>query len=226
MNGGAPGWAPEALRVVALTRFGALLAVVGLLAVCALAGHAGARMRFRWRGPLFQAALVLLLIPDHVILPAQVVSSAAGRTLGGQFVWRILGSHHIRLHLALGLLLLRQCFRYVPVEYEEAAWLEGAGPWRAFCRAALPRTTLALALLAVFVSRAVFDAAHAFLSFFPGFTASGFAPDSMIYFFAVARDWRNGDVAGILVGTVPLLVVCLFGLRHWSRGRAGGGIRD
>ena len=226
MNGGAPAWSPEALRVVALTRFGALPAVVGILAVCALAGHAGARMRFRWRGPLFWAALVLLLIPDHVILPAQVVSSAAGRTLGGQFVWRILGSHHLRLHLALGLLLLRQCFRHIPVEYEEAAWLEGAGPWRAFCRVELPRATGALALLAIFLSRAVFDALHEFPALPPALRATDFAAGGISGLIAPARDWRNDELAGILVGTVPLLLVWLFGRRQLLRRRVSAGIRD
>ncbi len=229
MNGGTPGWSPEELRVVALAHFYALLVVVGILATCALAGHACARMRFRWRSPFLWAALALLLMPDLMILPSLLVSSSPGggqaETLQGQLAWRIVGSHHMRLHLALGVLLLRQCFRHVPVEYEEAALLEGAGPWQGFCRAALPMTTLAITLLAMFVSRAVFDAVHEFLSPHSAFRAIDFAPGSMIDFFTTARDWRNGDVVVIIVGIAPLPVLCFFGLRRLSQGRAVGGIR-
>lgn len=229
MNGAAPYWSPEALRLFALAHLYAVFAVVGILAMCALAGYAWARMRFRWRGPFLWAALALLLMPDQIILLSLLVSSSFGRgqaeTLLGVLAWRIVGSHYMRLHLAFGVLLLRQCFRHLPVEYEEAALLEGAGPWQGFCRAALPPATLAIALLAIFVSRAVFDAVHLHLSSHPAFAATGFAPGRILDFFAAARDWRNGEVAGILVGIVPLPLVCFFGLRRLSQGRAVGGIK-
>lgn len=225
MNGGAPAWLPAALPAVALAWIYATLVVVGMLALPTLAGHALARMPFRWHGPLFWSALVLLLMPDHVLLPALHLSSAPGGTLEGQFAWRIAGSYHMRLHLALGVLLLRQCFRRVPAEYESAARLEGAGPWQGFCRAALPLATPVIALLALFVSRAVFDAVHELPALSGALHESALARGGMIDFFALARDWRNSEVAGILVGTAPLPLVFLFGLRRWSRGRVSGGIR-
>lgn len=225
MNGGAPAWSPEALRVVALVHLYALVAVVGMLAVCTLAGHALARMRFRWRDPLLWSALLLLLMPDHLVLPSLHLSSAPGGTPEGQFAWRVLGSHHMRLHLALGVFLLRQCFRRVPADCEGAALLEGAGHWQGFCRAALPLTTPVIALLAFFVSRAVFDAVHELPALSGALNATAFARGGMIDVLAVARDWRNGGLAGILVGTAPLPLVFLFGLNRVSRGRMSGGIR-
>ncbi len=224
MNGVTPFASPETLRVVALVYGYALVALVGILATCALAGHAGARMRFRWRGPLLWSALALLLMPDQMVLPSLLVSSRPGASLEGEFAWRIIGSHHMRLHLALGVLLLQRCFRHVPLEYEEAALLEGAGPWQGFCRAALPPTTPALALLAIVVSRSLFDNVPELLSLYPGPEAGALARGGLIDFSAVARDWRIGELAGILVGTVPLLIVFLFGLRRWSQGRVSGGI--
>ena len=101
MNGGTPAWLPAAFPPVALAWLYASLVVVGMLALCTLAGHALARMRYRWHGPLFWSALVLLLMPDHVLLPSLHLSSAPGGTLEGQFAWRVAGSHHMRLHLAL-----------------------------------------------------------------------------------------------------------------------------
>lgn len=225
MNGGTPAWSPEALRLLAPAWLYALLMVVGMLAAGALAGHALARMRFRWHGPLFWSALVLLLMPDHLILPSLHLASAPGGTLEGQFAWRIAGSHHMRLHLALGVLLLRQCFRRVPADCEGAALLEGAGPWQGFCRAALPLTTPVIALLAFFVSRAVFDAVHELPALSGALNATAFARGGTIDFLPVARHWRNDGVAGILVGTVSLPLVFLFGLSRVSRGRVSGGIR-
>lgn len=225
MNGGTPAWLPAALPAVALAWIYATLVVVGMLALCTLAGHALARVPFRWHGPLFWSALVLLLMPDHVLLPALHLSSAPGGTLEGQFAWRIAGSHHMRLHLALGLVLLRQCFRRVPAEYESAAQLEGAGPLQGFCRAALPLATPVIALLALFVSRAVFDAVHELPALSGALHEAALARGGMIDFLALARDWRNSEVAGILVGTAPLLIIWFFSLRLLSQGRPAGGIR-
>lgn len=225
MNGGAPAWSPEALRLLAPAWLYALLLVVGMLAAAALAGHALACMRFRWRDSLFWFALALLLMPDHLILPSLHLSSAPGGTLEGQFAWRIAGSHHLRLHLALALFVLRQRLRRVPPDHEGAALLEGAGPWQSFCRAVLPLTTPVMALLAIVLSRAVFDALHDLPALSGALNATGLARGGRIDFLALARDWRNGEVAGILVGTAPLPLVFLFGLRRWSRGRVSGGIR-
>lgn len=225
MNGGAPAWSPEALRLLAPAWLYALLLVVGMLAAGALAGHALARMRFRWRDPLFWFALALLLMPDHLILPSLHLSSAPGGTLEGQFAWRIAGSHHLRLHLALALFVLRLCFRRVPPDCEGAALLEGAGPWQIFCRAALPLTTPVIALLALFVSRAVFDALHDLTALSGALNATGLARGGRIDFLALARDWRNGELAGILVGTAPFPLVFLFGLRLLWQAGPGGGIR-
>ncbi|MCB9451060.1 MAG: carbohydrate ABC transporter permease [Anaerolineaceae bacterium] len=99
--------------------------VVGVLAVqiitVTMAGYAFARMRFRGRNVLLFIILLQLMIPSGVLL---VQNFATIRTLGlFDTRWALMlpywGS-------AFGVLLMRQTFRGIPYELEEAARIDGA----------------------------------------------------------------------------------------------------
>ncbi len=49
-----------------------------------------------------------------------------------------------------GIFLLRQAFRQVPRDLEDAARIDGAGPWRIFWSVSLPLVRPAMATLALF----------------------------------------------------------------------------
>ena len=102
-----------------------ILFVVGVLVVqfftVTMAAYAFARLNFRGRGFLLGLVLVQLMIPAGVLL---VQNFATIRTLGlFDTRWALMipywGS-------ATGVLLLRQAFREVPYELEEAARIDGA----------------------------------------------------------------------------------------------------
>jgi sn-glycerol 3-phosphate transport system permease protein len=99
--------------------------VIGVLAVqvvtITLAGYAFARMKFFGRDLLLVLILLQLMIPSGVLI---VQNFATVRQLG-------LFDTHIALMLpywgsAFGLLLMRQTFREIPIELEEAARIDGA----------------------------------------------------------------------------------------------------
>lgn len=105
-----------------------IIFVVGTLAVqvvtVTMAGYAFARMKFFGRDVLLFIILLQLMIPTGVLL---VQNFATVRTLG-------LYDTHIALMLpywgsAFGTLLMRQAFREVPFELEEAARIDGANWW-------------------------------------------------------------------------------------------------
>ena len=98
---------------------GGILAVQ--LVTVSMAGYAFARLRFPGRDLLFSAFLLqLLLIPPLLIVPnlATLVSLHLYDTLLG-----IMAPYFAS---ALGVFLMRQTFRAIPRDFEEAAMLDGA----------------------------------------------------------------------------------------------------
>jgi sn-glycerol 3-phosphate transport system permease protein len=99
--------------------------VVGVLAVqvftITAAGYAFARMKFRGRGLLLFLILLQLMIPTGVLL---VQNLSIIRTLGlFDTRWALMAPYW---GSAFGVLLLRQTFREIPYDLEEAARIDGA----------------------------------------------------------------------------------------------------
>ncbi|WP_427175279.1 carbohydrate ABC transporter permease [Arthrobacter sp. 92] len=125
-----------------------LVSVMGTLTVIvasSLSAYAFARMRFRGREALFVVFLGTLMVPQEVLI---VPMYWLMQTLG----W--VDSYEALIlpwaFTAFGTFLLRQFFLTVPMELEEAAKVDGCGPFRSFLRIMLPLAKPAVAVLAVF----------------------------------------------------------------------------
>jgi len=103
------------------------------LVICTLAAYAFTVFPFRGSNVLFMIVLVQLMIMPEVLLVENY------RTLGRiGFLDTILGIGLPYLASAFGIFLLRQTFKVVPKELEEAARLEGAGPLQLLLRVFVP----------------------------------------------------------------------------------------
>ena len=129
----------------------AALSVATALAIALPAAWAGARRERLGRG--LDAAMVLARTFPAIALavPLAVLFVRAGlyNSRFGLGLWLA----HTLLGLPFAFLVLRAAFRGVPVELEEAARLDGAGPVSAFVRVTLPlvRPSLATAAMLVFL---------------------------------------------------------------------------
>lgn len=110
-----------------------------------LAAFAFARLRFRGRSLLFYLYLIGLMIPFPVLL------------LPNFIIIRQLGWFDTFLALivppafsAFSLFLLRQYYRGLPMEYDEAARIDGASSLRIWWNIILPNSKPALAALGIF----------------------------------------------------------------------------
>jgi multiple sugar transport system permease protein len=123
----------------------AAVVVAGQLAAAATAGYAFARLEFRGRDRLFLLVLSTMMVPTVVVLiPRFLLIDALG------WVDTYAGLAGTELVSVWGIFLLRQYFRTVPRELEDAARLDGAGPWRIFWSVSLPLARPALATLGLF----------------------------------------------------------------------------
>ena len=117
----------------------------GQVFFCSLAGYAFARLRFRGRDTLFVLYLGTLMVPLTVtVIPQFILMRITGLTdtPWAMIVPGLFGS-------AFGTYLMRQFFRTLPDELEEAAILDGCSPWQIYWRILLPHAKPAVMVLAV-----------------------------------------------------------------------------
>ena len=117
----------------------------GQVFFCSLAGYAFARLRFRGRDTLFVLYLGTLMVPLTVtVIPQFILMRALGwvDTPWAMIVPGLFGS-------AFGTYLMRQFFRTLPTDLEEAAILDGCSPWQIYWRILLPHARPAVLVLAV-----------------------------------------------------------------------------
>ena len=115
-----------------------------VVATAAMAAYALARMQFRGRGLVFGLIIGTLFVPPVIlIIPNYLIVGELGwlNTLAAVIVPTAAS--------AFGVFFLRQFFLSIPEELEEAARIDGAGPWRVFLQVVLPLSRPALATLAL-----------------------------------------------------------------------------
>jgi len=118
--------------------------VLGNLILCSLAGYAFARFRFFGRDVLFVVILATLMIPFQVVMiPTFLIMRHLGLidSLGALILPNLV--------TPFGIFLMRQFFRTLPIELEEAARIDGCSRLGTLFRIVLPLSGPALATLAV-----------------------------------------------------------------------------
>jgi multiple sugar transport system permease protein len=143
---------PRALEAAPFGRFFlntlvvCIASVAGNLLLCSLAGYAFARIKFLGREVLFIALLATLMVPFQVVLiPTFLIVKELGLydTLGALIVPNLV--------TPFGIFLLRQFFRTLPIELEEAARIDGASRLGVLFKIVLPLSAPVLATLGVII---------------------------------------------------------------------------
>ncbi len=125
----------------------ATLAVAGNLMACSLAGFAFARLEFPGRKLCFALMMMTLMLPYHVtLIPQYVLFLQLGwvDTILPLVVPKFLAAD------AFFIFLFVQFFRGIPRELDEAAVMDGCGPWRIYWRILLPLSTPVMGTAAIF----------------------------------------------------------------------------
>ena len=125
----------------------AALAVVGNLMACSLTAFAFARLDFPLKKLWFTLMLATLMIPYHVtLIPQYILFLNIGwvNTILPLVVPKFLATD------AFFVFLMVQFFRGIPRELDEAARMDGCGPWRIYWRIMLPLSVPVMATAALF----------------------------------------------------------------------------
>jgi multiple sugar transport system permease protein len=222
---------PQALQAAPFGRFFfnsvvvAVTTVVSNLVLCSLAGYAFARYRFLGRGVLFVLIMATLMVPFQVTMIPQFIIT---KWLGVHLLAGV-GINHIGALIlpnaatAFGVFFLRQFFRTLPIEYEEAARVDGASRLTVLFRVVLPLSVPALATLAALTFT---DSWNNFLWPLIAVTSTNkmTLPLGLAYFqSAHSTEWTL-LMAGNVMSLAPMMVIFFVAQRYFVRSVAATGL--
>jgi multiple sugar transport system permease protein len=203
----------------------AVLTVVSNLVMCSLAGYAFARYRFLGRGLLFALIMTTLMVPFQVtMIPQYLITKWLGVNLLSS-----VGINHIGALIlpnaatAFGIFFLRQFFRTLPIEYEEAARVDGARRLTVLWRIVLPLSAPALSTLAALT---FLDSWNNFL--WPLIAISQTSKMTLPLGLATfqgahATEWTL-VMAGNVMSLIPMLIIFFGAQRYFIRSVAATGL--
>lgn len=192
------------------------LTTVATVLLCAMAGYAFARIDFRGKRIIYATVLAGLMIPKEAMF-VPLFTMVADWQMHNTYQALILP----RIAAPLGVFLMTQFFSKVPLEVEEAARVDGAGPWRTFFLIMLPLARPAMVSLGIFTFVQTWnDYLWPLVSATKAemFTVTtGLA--SLQGNFAQATELGSLMARG-LIGALPLLIIFIVFQRHLIRGIA------
>ncbi|HXB46304.1 MAG TPA: carbohydrate ABC transporter permease [Streptosporangiaceae bacterium] len=222
---------PQALQAAPFGRFfinSAVVAVTTVVAnvvMCSLAGYAFARFRFFGRGLLFALIMTTLMVPFQVtMIPQYLITKWLGINALAE-----VGLNHIGALIvpnaatAFGIFFLRQFFRTLPIEYEEAARVDGARRLTVFWRIVLPLAGPALSTLAAIT---FLDSWNSFL--WPLIAVNQTNQMTLPLGLATFQSAHSTEwtllMAGNVMSLIPIMIVFFAAQRYFVRSAAATGL--
>jgi N-acetylglucosamine transport system permease protein len=196
--------------------------------LAAMAANALARTRVRSAGPLTTLFAVGLGIPVQVIvIPMWVfmhqLSSFAYDVLGWWDDRISLFLLYVATSLPFAVFLLTGYFRSLPTEVEEAASIDGAGPWRSFFSVVWPMARSGIVTALMLTGLGLWNETLLALVFITD-DDKNTLPQALLGLYGTMQytaDW-GGLFAGILIVVLPTLVVYAFLGRRFVEGMTLG----
>jgi multiple sugar transport system permease protein len=222
---------PAALHAAPFTRFFLNSAVVAVstvvlnIVLCSAAGYAFARFRFLGSGLMFALIMTTLMVPFQVtMIPQYIITKWIGvNLLAGAGINHIGALILPNAATAFGIFFLRQFFRTLPIEYEEAARVDGASRLKVLWRIVLPLSGPALSTLAALT---FLDSWNNFLWPLIAINQNSemTLPLGLATFqSAHATEWTL-LMAGNVMSLIPMMVIFFAAQRYFIRSVAATGI--
>jgi len=183
--------------------------------IASLAAYPLAKMRFRFREPIFYLLLATLIVPLQLtFIPSYLLARFFGYYDSlPAIIWPGLAS-------AFNIFLMRQAFKGVPNELIDAARVDGARDWRIWWQIALPlvRPTVATVAILTFVT-----SWNDFL--WPSLMLPTTGNKTLPVGLAALQSYFSSDfrsiAAGVTMTVIPILIFFVALQRHFVRGLSG-----
>lgn len=208
----------ETFRVIPFGRYIVNSAIVTAtvtvfqILISSLAAFAFARLRFRGREALFLLYLATLMIPSQVTL---IPNFLIIRNLGWYDTYQALIIP--ALFSALSTFLLRQYYRGVPLDLDEAARMDGASSLRIWWQVIVPLSWPVMSALAIFTFQGTWN------DFLWPLVVTGTdkmrtIPIGLSYFVGQYSTAWNLLMAGSVIALLPVLVIYVLAQKTFVQG--------
>jgi len=196
-----------------------ILVTIGNLIINTFAGYAFARIRFPFKGFLFYLFLAVMMIPGLVVMvPVYMLLAHFGwlNSYQGLTIPFLMNS--------LMVFFARQFYLGIPKELEEAARIDGVGALGMFFRIFLPLSRPLLAAETILTFQGNWNS---FLwPVLIGQTSNMYTlPVGLQSFYGQYSAFWNSVMAGLILLTIPLIIVFLIFQRHFVQGISSGGLK-
>ncbi len=191
------------------------------LIIACLAAYAFARAEFRGKRVLFNLILTLMVVPPVVMVVPLFVSMVR---------WNLVNTYQGTILIYTGLLLpfsiylMTNFFQTIPHEIVEAARIDGCSNIGVFWRIMLPLSAPAVITLIVVNALWVWNELLIALVFMQKDELK-----TLMVGIAALRSRNYVDIpatmAGLLIATIPIVVVYMFGQRYFIRGLTSGAVK-
>lgn len=205
------------------------------LTSCTLVGYGFARFRFRANKLLFGLVVFTLIVPPNMIMIPMYLNfryfdlfgllpDGGINLLGSPWPFLLMAATATGMRNGIFIYIMRQFFKGMPRDLEEAAYVDGAGPLRTFYKIMLPGA--APAMVIVFLFSFVWQWNDYFLTniFLGGATILPLTLDSLVFSasgLVTGGSMLTGQYAslinntGMLLFMAPLLILYAFMQRYF-----------
>jgi multiple sugar transport system permease protein len=142
------GYWPSLFQTLGIVLASAVLQI----ASCTMAGYAFARFKFPLKNLWFMCVMLIIIVPPHTIMSSlylnfrffdvfgliRLITGSPLNLLNNVASLFLLSATGMGLKSGLYIFMLRQYFRGMPKELEEAAWVDGCGRVKTFIQIMLP----------------------------------------------------------------------------------------
>lgn len=211
---------PNLVRYAANSLIIASVTTVITIALASLAAYGLARFTFRGREGLLTWILSLRMMPViAVVVPFYIMYQRLG--LLDTYAGIILA--YLPVTLPFAIWLLYSFIRDVPVVLDEAAMLDGCGPWRTFLEIVLPVSLPSVAVTAIFTFIVCWNEFLLALILTAN-RAKTFAVGMSEFVLSYEVLWGQISAAAMMM-LLPLLVIVYLVQRHIVKGMTLGAVR-
>lgn len=196
------------------------LNIIGAILSNTVLAYAFARIKFKGRNMMYSICLATLMLPAAVTMIPLFVE------------WKFLGGLNSFAPLivpaffgnAFYMFMLRQFFATIPLEYDEAAFVDGANDWQIITRIIMPLSKPALAVVAIFTFLATWNDFIGPLLYLNDLDKFTVALGLKALISSYNTQW-NYLMAAAMVVVLPLILLFAFTQRYFIEGLTLGGVK-